>query len=271
MDDPTQLANEFNTYFMDKIEKIMAGLEPENPDIDINQDFIESDYITDVRLEEFEWLEIEDIAQLVKSAPNKTCGLDPIPMSIIKGDPEAFAPFLTKIVNCSLHNGSFTSELKQANVKPLLKKLGLTSDDKKNFRPVSNLSFVSKLIERAISEQLNKHAKKTGNLEPFQSAYRENHSTETALLWVKTDLLNALDNKEITCLVLLDLSAAFNTIKIDYLLNRLRYHFGTTGMALKWFEEYLTDHKQEVIIPDSTKHNNSHCHSMSKTLKSGVP
>ena len=188
-------------------------------------------------------VDIEDITQLIKSAPNKTCGLDPIPMSIIKGDPEAFAPFLIKIVNCSLHNGSFTSELKQANVKPLLKKLGLTVDDKKNFRPVSNLSFVSKLIERAVSAQLNKHADKTGNLEPFQSAYRENHSTETALLHVKTDLINALDNKEITCLVLLNLSAAFDTIKIDYLLNRLCYHFGTTGMALKWFEEYLTDRK----------------------------
>ena len=214
---------------------------------------------------------IEDITQLIKSAPNKTCGLDPIPMSIIKGDPEAFAPFLAKIVNCSLHNGSFTSELKQANVKPLLKKLGLTPDDKKNFSPVSNLSFVSKLIERAISEQLNKHDDKTGNLKSFQSAYRENHSTETALLCVKTDLLNALDNKEITCLVLLDLSVAFNTIKIDYLLNRLHYYFGTTGMALKWFKEYLTDHTQEVLIPDSNKHNNSQCHSIRKTLKSGVP
>ena len=269
MDDATQLANEFNTYFIDKIEKIMDGLEPENPDTDINQDFIESDYIMEARLDGFEWLDIEDITRLIKSAPNKTCGLDPISTSIIKGDPEVFAPFLTKIVNCSLQNGAFTSELKQANVKPLLKKLGLTADDKKNFRPVSNLSFVSKLIERTVSEQLTKHADKTRNLEPFQSAYRENHSTETAL-HVKTDLLNALDNKEITCLVLLDLSAAFNTIKIDYLLNRLHYCFGTTGMALKWFEEYLTDHKQVVIIPDSTKQNNSHCHSMSKTLKSGV-
>ena len=80
---------------------------------------------------------------------------------------------------------------------------------------------------------------------------------KTALLHVKTDLLNALDNKDITCLVLLDLSAAFDTIKIDYLLNRLHYHFGTTGMTLKWFEEYLTDCKQEVIIPVRTKHNNS--------------
>ena len=130
---------------------------------------------------------------------------------------------------------------------------------------------MSKLIERAVSEQLNKHANKTGNLESFQSAYRENHSTETALLHVKTDLLNALDNKEITCLVLLNLSAAFDTIKIDYLLNRLRYRFGTTGMALKWFKEYLTDRTQEVLIPDSNKHNNSQCHSIRKTLKSGVP
>ena len=191
----------------------MAGLELENLDTDINQDFIESDYPMEVRLDEFEWLDTEDITQLIKSAPNKTCGLDPIPMSIIKGDPEVFAPFLTKIVNCSLQNGSFTIELKQANVKPLLKKLGLTVDDKKNFRPVSNLSFVSKLIERAISAQLIRHANKTGNLEPFQSTYRENHSTETALLCVKPDLLNALDSKEITCLVLLDLSAAFDTVK----------------------------------------------------------
>ena len=163
----------------------MAGLEPENLDTDINQDFIESDYTMEVRLDEFEWLDIEDITQLIKSAPNKTCGLDPILTSIIKGVPEAFAPFLTKIVNCSLHNGSFTSELKQANVKPLLKKLGLTVDDKKNFRPVSNLSFVSKLIERAISAQLNKHANKTENLEPFQSAYRENHLTEMHFFMLK--------------------------------------------------------------------------------------
>ena len=117
----------------------------------------------------------------------------------------------------------------------------------------------------------SKHADKTGNLEPFQSEYRENHSTETALLHVKTDLLNALDNKEITCLVLLDLSAVFDTIKIEYLLKRLHYCFGITGMALNLFEEYLTDRKQEVIVLDSTKHNDSHCHSESKTLKSGVP
>ena len=169
----------------------------ENLDTDINQDFIESDYTMEARLHEFEQLDTEDITRQIKSAPNKTCGLDPIPTSIIKGDPEAFAPFLTKIVNCSLQNGSFTIELKQAKVKPLLKKPGLTADDKKNFRPVSNLSLVSKLIERAISAQPNRHANKTENLEPFQSAYRENHSTETALLCVKTDLLNALDNKEI--------------------------------------------------------------------------
>ena len=91
-------------------------------------------------------------------------------------------------------------------VIPLLKKSSLPLIFK-NFRPVSNLSYLSKLIEHVVCEQIMFFAEKSGNLEKYQSAYQPDHSTETALLKVRTDLLAAIDHKEVTCLILLDLSA----------------------------------------------------------------
>ena len=118
----------------------------------------------------------------------------------------------------------------------------------KNYRPVSNLSYLSKIVERAICTQLMQLAEATGNVEPYQSAYRRKHSTKTALLKVKTDLLEAMDNKKVTCLVLLDLSVAFDTVSHDLLLNQLKYRFGFTDTILKWICNYLTCREQCVVI-----------------------
>ena len=79
----------------------------------------------------------------------------------------------------------------------------------KNFRPVSNLTYLSKLIERVVCAQISEMAEKSGNTKPLQSAYKRNHSTEMALLKVKADILQAMDNQRVVCLILLDLSAAF--------------------------------------------------------------
>ena len=97
-----------------------------------------------------------------------------------------------------------------------------------------------KLVERAVCDQLLEHAMKTGKLKDLQSAYASGHSTETALLKVKTDILDAMDKQRVTCLVLLDLSAAFNTVLHKLLLNWLKYCFGITGSALSWIKSYLT-------------------------------
>ena len=85
-------------------------------------------------------------------------------------------------------------------------------------------------------------------MEPFQSAYHKGHSTETALLKVKTDILNAIDNTEVMCFVLLDLSAAFNKVNYSLLLNRLKFHFCFTDMVLKSVSQYLTGRSLRVII-----------------------
>ena len=120
----------------------------------------------------------------------------------------------------------------------------------KNFRSVSNLTYLSKLIERVVGAQISKMAEKSGNTEPLQSAYKRNYSTETALLKVKADILQAMDNQRVVCLILLDLSAAFDTVNHQLLLNRLKYRFGFGGVTLDWIRSYLMDRKQRVVIGD---------------------
>ena len=105
------------------------------------------------------------------------------------------APILTQIVNASLTFGEFTTELKNALVHPFLKKPGIDCIFK-NYRPISNLSFLSKLIERTVCNQITQYIGTTGMAENFQLAYRTSHSTETALIKVKDDILRAVNNPE---------------------------------------------------------------------------
>ena len=102
----------------------------------------------------------------------------------------------------------------------------------KNYQPVSNLEFVGKIIERAVTDQLTHHITKYNLMKPMQCAYRMGHSTEMALLRVKTDILRALNNQEVTCLVQPDLSVAFDMVDHQILTDRLTSMFGISGCAL---------------------------------------
>ena len=117
------------------------------------------------------------------------------------------------IVNKSLQSGHFSDSLKVAHIRPLLKKTGLDIENLKNYRPVSNLTFLGKTIEHVVSKRMSEHISINNLSDPFQSAYKAHHGTETALLRVNNDILTALDNGEITALILLDLSAAFDTVE----------------------------------------------------------
>ena len=104
---------------------------------------------------------------------------------------------------------------------------------------MSNLQLTSKLTERAVAAQLQEHMQVNGLFPELQSAYRQYHSTETALLEVKNDLLMAMDKGQVTLLVLLDLSSAFDTVDHEILLDRLRSRAGLRGKVLSWFEIYF--------------------------------
>lgn len=121
----------------------------------------------------------------------------------------------------------------------------------KNYRPVSNLTFLGKTLERVVISQLNLFLQKHNICETHQSAYRAFHSTESAILKVQNDILQGMDNKKISLLVLLDLSAAFDTVDHQTFLSRLKHHVGIDGIALKWFESYLSGRRQSVCINDS--------------------
>jgi len=118
-------------------------------------------------------------------------------------------------------------------------------------RPLSNLSFVSKLVERAAVKQLVDYLEANELMPKLQSAYRKHHSTETAVLWVLTDILTAMDNQQVTLLALLDLRAAFDCVNHDILLSRLQSSFGLRGITLTWIRSFLTDRSQRVFFNGS--------------------
>ena len=119
-------------------------------------------------------------------------------------------------------------------VRPLLKKAGLDANQLKNYRPVSNLSFLSKLLERVVQVRFQAFLDNNDMLPAFQSAYRQYHSTETAVLKVYNDLLLAADGGQVSALCLLDLTAAFDTVDHDLLMLRLERQFGLRGVILQW-------------------------------------
>ena len=146
-----------------------------------------------------------------------------------------------------MQTGVFPQDLKEALVKPLLKKANLELIDK-NYRLVSNLDFMGKTIEHVVTSQLTQHISENSLLELMQSAYRSGHSTETALLKVKADLLHAIDHQEVVCLILLDPSLGFDTVDHCILLQRLEVCFGIKESALEWIRSYLTGRTQKVSV-----------------------
>jgi hypothetical protein len=132
----------------------------------------------------------------------------------------------------------------------LIKKQSSDFESFPNFRPISNLKFVSKVIEKVAATCLWDHLYTNDLNETFQSAYKKYHSCETALIRVQNDMLKAIDNKKCGILLLLDLSAAFDTVDHEILLCRLQSKFGIKGKA--WFRSCLTDRTHFVDIDGSS-------------------
>ena len=190
----------------------------------------------------------DEIGKIISKSPTKSCLLGPLPTFLIKECIDTLLPSITKLVNCLLPEGLVPDGLKKAVVTPLMKRASLPVEDLKNYRPVSGLSFISKLVERVVAKQLVDHIHRQGLDNSYQSAYKSGHSTETALLSIKNDIHLSLSRGEATALVLLDLSTAFDTIDPSTLLSCLLDWFGVGGSALKWFSSYLSERFQSVKI-----------------------
>ena len=209
---------------------------------------------TNVRcLSNFEPTTADEVAQIVSSYGIKCSPDDPVPTNVLKSNWELFVPTWVELINISLEQGSMDF-LKSAVVVPLIKDMNnfMDCEARKNYRPVSNLQFLAKLIERVVSIRLKKHMADNDLLMDEQYGYKKFHSTETLLLKVINDLQIACDEQRPTIVLLLDLSAAFDTVDQLKLIAILRNEIGIVGPALDWFKSFLTDRSQRVMIGDSS-------------------
>jgi hypothetical protein len=254
-----ELPTIFCDFFTTKVSKIRAELD-ENNSHSVQDQSSQAPHI----FGSFQPISEDDIKKkLICASKQTTCPIDPIPTSLFLECLDELLPTITHIVNESLTSGVFPRPSKIAIVRTLLKKANLDQNVLKNFRPVSNLSFISKVIEKAVLQQLLSYLNNNSLLCSNQSAYRPSHSTETALLKVTSDLLIALDGGNVSLLTLLDLSAAFDTVDHEILLKTLSSHFGISGTALSWFQSYLSGRTQKVVIGE--------CESTPVNLIHGVP
>ena len=235
----------FSDFFNNKVSDIRKKLNQTSPPNENDRVF------TGIPFSFFRQVSEDEVKDLILKSPSKSCGLDAIPTQLLKNSLSDLLPSITKIINVSLSSGIVPPSFKDAIVNPLLKKLGLDQNQFNNYRPVSNLPFLSKILEKVVLKQLMEHIIKNKLRQKFQSAYRMFHSTETALLRVFNDLINALDDGNVCVLTLLDLSAAFDTIDHDILLSRLETSFGISGSVHDWFKSYLTGRTNRVKVGDN--------------------
>ena len=171
----------------------------------------------------------------------KSCILDPLPATLLKQHFDLLLPIIMKIVNLSLESSLFPSSLKTAFLSPLLKKANLDHEILANYRPISNLKVISIFIEKVVAVPLQKYLEANQLNEPLESAYKPFHSCETALVRVHNDILVSIDKRHCVMLLLLDLSAAFDTMDHDILLTGLYSKYSISGIALEWFRSSLTN------------------------------
>ena len=189
-----------------------------------------------------------DVIFAIRTSLSKQCATDPLSTWLLKECTRRRRGSITQIFNLLLIEGHFPVPWKHAIVMPLLKKAGMDDSNVSSYRPVSNILHLSKILERIVHRQLIDHLEEFKLLPDIQSTYRNGHSTETAVLMVYSDPIDAISTGKLALLSLLYLMAAFDTVDHAILLRRLETTFGFCGTTLKWQLSYLEGRTQSVHL-----------------------
>ena len=176
---------------------------------------------------------------------NKATGTDEIPAKLLKISADEIVLPLTYLVNLSLTTGTFPSQWKKARICPIFKEGDSTEPC--NYRPISILPVLSKVIERAVFDQMYPFLDGKVMIHDNQSGFRPNFSTSSALLHITEEWLNAIDESKYIGIVMLDLKKAFDTVNHSILLRKL-CNYGLSLNVIEWFESYLEDRKHVTTI-----------------------
>ena len=250
--DPNEIATGFNNFFVtigpQLAKNIKSNINPLSYVKSVNNSMV----LTDVTSTE--------VRNVIASLKNSSSGYDEFPPFVGKACVEAYIKPLTHLINVSLKSGVFPSELKLAKVVPIFK-AGDTSAIN-NYRPISVLSFFSKVYEKIVYNHVLDFVDDNNVLYDYQYGFRHSHSTQQAIITLIDRISKSLDKGDIAIIILLDLKKAFDTVDHRILLRKL-YAYGIRGTLLKWFESYLTGRTQYVAFNGT----NSDTH----YVKCGVP
>lgn len=244
-ENPTVLADKFNNFYFEKVEKLRNAIPLSDYNVYNNLNNFNGPKMTSFRP-----TSVQELSEILKKSGIKTSFNDILPAKVLKQVIDTLLPYLCKLVNKSLSSGSVEG-MKQSIVVPLLKKAGLDPEILKNYRPVADLVFLSKLSERVVDIRVNEQMTANNLHCKYEHGYKPCHSTETLLVRLVNDVLLSLDNNNAVILLLIDLSAAFDTVDIDLLLHILKSEIGIDGMALRWLESFLKNRNQKVLIENS--------------------
>ena len=233
----------FNSHFATVGSRIQAQV----PQIDHRVSF--SDFLpprnSDLNFCEFQEVNSNDILTYVKSLSSDKAVFDDIPLYILKEATQCVIEPLTHIVNLSLKTGIVPSICKRARVTPIHK----TGDksDPNNYRPISILPFIGKIIEYFVCQQLTEYMEDNRLFSRHQFGFRKNHSTN----YLMFDLFDEIYKSKSRCfkpgIIFLDIKKAFDTVNHDILLDKLKY-YGIGGTVLIWFKNFLTDRHQCTML-----------------------
>ena len=243
---PKELATAFNNFYIDKVNKLRDNI----PKSSVQASNIDGQIFQGTTLEFLRPTTVGELKEIIKEKGIKTSSQDVLPASILKEVIDELLPYICELVNKSLATAS-AEGLKDSVIVPILKKSGLDPEVLKNYRPVSNLLSLGILIEKVVKKRLNQHMDVNNLHTKQQHGYKICHSTETLLVRLVDDVLVGFDSNTGTILLLLDMSAAFDTVDIQKLLHVLETDIGIRGTALAWFRSFLVGRTQRVKVKGS--------------------
>ena len=250
------LADDFNDFYITKIENIRKQIP-----------YCTENRVTDVTnlpvFSEFSLITVDDLRVIFKEMGKiKTSPSDPLPAAVVTNCVESLLSYFVTIINKSLCEGNVEG-LKNSVIMAIYKGNNLDLNALKSYRPIFNIPFVCKLIEKVVLKQFTEHIRDSCYNSPYQHGYKKFHSTETMLLELYDEVLLGFNNNFCTVLVMIDMSAAFDTVDLDVLLQTLNSLLNIRGTAFSWFHSFLKNRSQCVKI--------NNCFSNVVKTKYGVP